>query len=482
MSHPIRTFRAATADEALAQVRREMGTDAVVVEVSEVKKQGLFGWLSSKSQFEVKASRPANTRRMGETTEKNSRQLAPSNMGTIAAAAMAKSTVVETHDEPASIARMPQPRVDRNATLAELPPPPNLLPELEAPRYRQAPPEHPGSTPFPGHSDWSSLAAQVANSMAESPATIRTASAAMSVPGNASIEQRLDALQQMIADLGRRSQPRGLVDIPPDLFPHYMTLIEAGVEDDVARELIQQVERHAAPGQLGDTGAAMALLTALVEQRIPCKHALSPVRGRRQIAMVVGPTGVGKTTTLAKLAGRFGVEPDCRVGLITVDTYRIAAVEQLRTYADIINLPMQIVSSPNQVQDALDALADCDLVLIDTAGRSPHDERRLSELKQLIDAAQPDHVYLVLSLASGTTALRDAADRFATVRPTSVVYTKLDEATGCGGLLSAMRDVGLPVSYFTTGQEVPRDIEPAHATRAARLIMGLEPLHRHHAP
>lgn len=476
MSQTIRTFRAATSDEALAQVRREMGLDAVIVEVKQVAAGGLFGWLSSRSQFEVKAHRaaPTQTRSKAELP----RAAAPNAAMTIAAAAM-KSRMTATVEANASVESivLEQKTTTSANSNADLAPPPDLL------------------------SDANDLADQLADLVDEVTVAAKvtqphnrvfppttTDAIAPSAPryssrisvvetSPASIEQRLDALQQMIAELGRRTS-RGLVEIPPELFPHYMSLIEADVEDDVARDLVQQLGRHAAPGQLADTAATMALLTALIERQIPCRHSLTAVTGRRQVAMMVGPTGVGKTTTLAKLAGRFGMQEGCRLGLITVDTYRVAAVEQLRTYAEIIDLPMQIVTNPAEMQAALDSFADCDLVLIDTAGRSPQDDRRLTELKELIAVAQPDYVYLVLSLASGAGALRSAADRFTTVAPTSVIFTKLDEASGCGGLLSASRDVGLPVAYFTTGQEVPRDIEPANPCRAARLIVGLETVNR----
>lgn len=458
MSNNIRTFRAATTDEAMAQVRRELGLEAVVFEVNKVSPGGLFGWLSSRPQYEVKAGLAAQPSR---PSANQPRVTVPSNLGTIAAGAASKSANVigtsasktpstrqldrtQANVGPAnpsvltrSSERDPYELTPRESTrldtYADLAPPPSLLPELQSPKNRIA-----------------------------------------------AIDQRLDALQQMIAELGRRPQPRGLVEIPPELFPHYLTLVEADVEDELARDLISKLQRHAVPGQLADTAATMALLTALIEQQIPCDHSLAPVAGKRQIAMVVGPTGVGKTTTLAKLAGRFGGEEGCRLGLITVDTYRVAAVEQLRTYAEIIDLPMRIVTNPGEMQEALDAFADCDLVLIDTAGRSPHDDRRLNELKQLIDAACPDFVYLVLSLASGANALRAAAERFADIHPTSLVLTKLDEATGCGGLLSVTRDIGLPIAYFTTGQEVPRDIEPANPCRAARLIVGTDRIQRTH--
>lgn len=476
MSQTIRTFRAATSDDALAQVRREMGLDAVIVEVKQVAAGGLFGWLSSRSQFEVRAHRaaPAQTRPKAELP----RAVAPNAAMTIAAAAMkSRTTVTVEANAPVESIVLEQKTTTSANNNADLAPPPDLL------------------------SDASDLADRLADLVDEVTVTAKvtqphnrvfppttTDAIAPSAPrysprisvvetSPASIEQRLDALQQMIAELGRRTS-RGLVEIPPELFPHYMSLIEADVEDDVARDLVQQLGRHAAPGQLADTAATMALLTALIERQIPCRHSLTPVTGRRQVAMMVGPTGVGKTTTLAKLAGRFGMQEGCRLGLITVDTYRVAAVEQLRTYAEIIDLPMQIVTTPAEMQAALDSFADCDLVLIDTAGRSPHDDRRLNELKDLIAVAQPDYVYLVLSLASGAGALRSAADRFSAVTPTSVIFTKLDEASGCGGLLSATRDIGLPVAYFTTGQEVPRDIEPANPCRAARLIVGLETVNR----
>ncbi len=488
MSHPVRTFRAATADDALAQMRREMGVDAVVVEVKQVAAGGLFGWLSSRQTFEVTASRPTNPQRSVKSTSQI-RSSGPTTQGTIASAAAKVSTSAEinqpTKQQNEAALKQTTPARSKSDGLA---PPPPLLSEpsfqspntsrLETPRQliadivRNLPTAESGS---------------IAYRVTESVDRPRRSSANNSVLDSKSpestltIEQRLDALAQMIADLGLRSPSHAHGDIPQHLFPHYLTLIESDVDEAIARELIQQLKRHAPAVKSTEDdqdSSTTALLTALLEQRIPCDRGIVPTAGQRQIVMVVGPTGVGKTTTLAKLAGRFGVEQGCRIGLITVDTYRVAAVEQLKTYAEIIDLPMRIVGDPGEMQEALDSFANYDLVLIDTAGRSPHDDRKLAELKQLVDAACPDHIYLVLSLASGANALRAAAERFAAIQPTSLVFTKLDEATGCGGLLSASRDIGLPVSYFTTGQEVPRDIEPANPCRAARLIVGTDSLER----
>jgi len=192
------------------------------------------------------------------------------------------------------------------------------------------------------------------------------------------------------------------------------------------------------------------------------------------VAALVVPTGVGKTTTIAKLAANFRLKEKRRVGLITVDTYRIAAVEQLRTYANIIDLPMQVVSTPKEMHEAVRQMAGLDLVLIDTAGRSPKDEIRLQELKAFISEASADEVHLVLSSVAASRTLEQTAERFAAVGTTALIITKLDEANSLGNLLPVLRLSRLPVSYLTNGQNVPDDIEIADSPRLAKLILGLE--------
>ncbi|MBL9090259.1 MAG: 50S ribosome-binding GTPase, partial [Planctomycetaceae bacterium] len=198
--------------------------------------------------------------------------------------------------------------------------------------------------------------------------------------------------------------------------------------------------------------------------------------GRRRLVALVGPTGVGKTTTIAKLAANFRLREKKRVGLITVDTYRIAAVEQLRTYADIIDLPMHVVSTPREMRDAVNSFSSMDLVLLDTAGRSPHDDLKIQELKSFLTEADADEVHLVLSATAGASALEKTARQFAAVGTTHLVLTKLDEAAALGNLLPLFRNAKLPLSYLTDGQSVPDDIAPADGARLARLVLGLEPV------
>jgi flagellar biosynthesis protein FlhF len=274
----------------------------------------------------------------------------------------------------------------------------------------------------------------------------------------AALSRRLDAIQKMLHDLGRANQlPRG-DQVPPELFQVYAELIDAEVEDDVARDLISKLKRNAAPAQLTDAGAARSLLTALVESEVRCCEPIAPKSGRRRVVALVGATGVGKTTTIAKLAANF----------------RLRSGIQLRTYAEIIDLPMKVVTNPLEMRRALDELAGLDLVLIDTAGRSPKDELQIQELKSLLAEAHVDEVHLVLSMTSSRQSLEAAAEKFAAAGTTAVILTKLDEASGMGAVLSLARRVGLPISYLTAGQAVPDDIEPAHPRRIARLVLGQE--------
>jgi len=183
---------------------------------------------------------------------------------------------------------------------------------------------------------------------------------------------------------------------------------------------------------------------------------------------------VGKTTTIAKLAANYRLRRRQNVGLITVDTYRIAAVEQLRTYADIIDLPMQVVSTPREMREAVERLSGLDLILMDTAGRSPRDEIKIQELKAFLAEAGADEVHLVLSSMAGARCLAQTIERFAAVGTTAMILTKLDEAPGLGNLLPLLQSNGLPVSYLTNGQNVPDDIQVAEPRQLAYLMLGIE--------
>jgi flagellar biosynthesis protein FlhF len=256
-----------------------------------------------------------------------------------------------------------------------------------------------------------------------------------------------------------------------------LQLASAGIPDSIVRDWLRELARQERE-EAGDNHAAAnpaawdRKLARLVEAEVSIAGPIRVSQGQRRLVALVGPTGVGKTTTIAKLAANFRLSERRRVGLITVDTYRIAAVDQLRTYADIMDLPMEVVATPREMHDAVARFADFDLVLMDTAGRSPRDEVRIQELRVLLGEAQADEVHLVLSTAAGLESLQAAVNSFARVGATSLVLTKLDEAVQLGGLLPLLRDCRLPLSYTTDGQTVPDDIRPADRRRLASLMLG----------
>ncbi|NLE38176.1 MAG: flagellar GTP-binding protein, partial [Pirellulaceae bacterium] len=278
-------------------------------------------------------------------------------------------------------------------------------------------------------------------------------------------------LQGMVRNLCRQSSVGSRRDLPDAFFRLFTDLIEADVNEQMAGELIEQLRRETREGDTADPALQRARLARMLESFITVTGPIQVMPNRHRIVALVGPTGVGKTTTIAKLAANHRLKLRQNVGLITVDTYRIAAVEQLRTYADIIDLPMQVVSTPREMREAVRRLSGMDLILMDTAGRSPRDEVKIQELKAFLAEAGADEVHLVLGSTAGSRSLEQTAERFAAVGTTSLILTKLDEASGLGNLLPLLRSSKLPLSYLTNGQNVPDDIETAQPARLANLIL-----------
>lgn len=241
---------------------------------------------------------------------------------------------------------------------------------------------------------------------------------------------------------------------------------------DYANELLTRLTSANNKLETSDT-AWKEQLVPMIASDITLGGALArPTAGPRVVALV-GPTGVGKTTTIAKLAAHHRLREKWRVGLITVDTYRIAAVEQLRTYADIMDLPMEIVTSPREMRSAVGKLADMDLILIDTAGRSPRDEVRVRELKSVLTEAAPDEVHLVLSAVASEESMISAIDRFQPVGVSRLLISKLDETDHLASVLTPILGSKLPLSYTTHGQTVPDDISVADGLRLAKQMLQL---------
>jgi len=506
----VRTFRAATMREALDLVRQELGSDALILHTRQVSRRRFLPWRKPIRHVEVTASLdfPPGTKpsASGRTTGKRSARTTTRGAGTENASTGAGNSSTPT--------RRPDAEKKPPAASQSSAPPGNSKPALpssqEGVTFERTTTDADVASASASlkharrfHGNGPSAGARAQQSAGHSQPSAKEVAPPASAgwgsdPKGWSADERsaghrpevgrhqplaadpsefatkLDSIQRMLEQLGQSGLSHHGGDIPGELFQLYTHLIDAEVDDSIARELMTRLKSTASPEQLQDPEAALSVLTAMVENEVSCCGPIVPSPGKRKVVALVGSTGVGKTTTIAKLAANFRLRDGVKMGLVTVDTYRIAAVEQLRTYAEIIDLPMKVVTNPLEMRRVMDELVGLDLILIDTAGRSPRDELQIKELKSLLAEASVDEVHLVLNLTASPKMLQATADRFSAVGATSLIMTKLDEAAGMGALLSVARNVALPFSYLTTGQDVPDDIEPANATRMARLILGRE--------
>ena len=292
------------------------------------------------------------------------------------------------------------------------------------------------------------------------------------------LQQEMSGLRQLVKDLVKQVRHQKSPNVPEDLFSHYMQLVESSVAEEIAAEVIDAVRKANRPENLQQDDVVREKLCEKLKELIPT---CGPIRRTKtdgpHVVALVGPTGVGKTTTIAKLAADLRLRQGHSVGLITIDTYRIAAIEQLRKYAELIRSPLEIVHAPEEMTAALAKLRGCEYVLIDTAGRSPKDALKLNELKDYMDRANPDEIHLVVSSTCCESGLELATQKFADVRWDKIIFTKLDEAAQVGVVFNLLRKVNKQLSYVTTGQAVPDDIEVGEGKRLAEMVLGIERRH-----
>jgi len=192
----------------------------------------------------------------------------------------------------------------------------------------------------------------------------------------------------------------------------------------------------------------------------------------KKVIIFVGPTGVGKTTTLAKLAARLSLISNKKVALITADTYRIAAVDQLKTYSEILGLPLKVIYEPEEIKDAVDSYSKKDCILIDTAGRSHKSEELFRDLKGILSYVENPEIFLVISLTTGYKDIKSIIDSYSFLKDYKLLFTKLDESSSWENVVNVKLHTGRSLSYFTIGQSVPDDIEIADTEKIANYIVG----------
>lgn len=414
----INKFQGKTEEEAIAKAKQEFGENAVIMNVKEVKPKGLFRAFKN-STYEVTAAMEekeqfVNPKRALQNTKK-------------------------LHD---SINLSADEKID--------------IPKPEAkPDFREL----------------------IQKTMPNS--------SRMQEPEEKKIEQRLDDLSNRIEESLART-PKGekpeaenpVKEKPSSEEFHfvrilYSTLLKNEVNEKYVNQILDEIEKFIRPGNSVDMILSNVYQKLILRFGQPKTIDLSG--SKPKILFFVGPTGVGKTTTIAKIASKYKVEYDKKVAFITADTYRIAATEQLQVYANILDAPMAIVYSQAELNDSIAKFEDYDLVFVDTAGFSHKNEKQRNDMKTLLGGVSEEYnkeVYLVLSATTKYMDLLDIVDSYREIADYKLIFTKLDETTTYGNLLNIKLFSGADLSYTTNGQNVPDDIEVFDTQKIVKKLLG----------
>ncbi|MZP30551.1 flagellar biosynthesis protein FlhF [Heliobacterium undosum] len=428
----VKRFVAPTVQEAMNKMKQEMGKDAVILHTRKIKEGGILG-LFSREMVEITGAVEDSTVIAREAAPREPVGLAKAN-------------------EPQGLLRSGEPSGNGE---------PLRLPPLVNPSG----PSRAGGTLRPidvtagaGHAPGGDIAKKGESEGKTSQGVIDT---------------ELKQMKMLMGEiLGRLHE--GDANLPVDLHTAHKRLVENEVDETLARQIIRQIFENNDGQNDWNPERVRRLVLAQLESILGQPQPIFiPESGKSQeVVMMVGPTGVGKTTTIAKLAATFSIVNRRKVGLITADTYRIAAVDQLKTFGDIIGVPVDVVFTPQALRSAIERHKDKELLLVDTAGRSHKNDSQLEELAAYVEQSQPSHTILVLSATTKFKDLLQITEGFSRMNIDRYLFTKLDETNHYGSILNLIHKTGKPLSYVTTGQNVPDDMEVADPKKLSNLIYG----------
>ena len=296
------------------------------------------------------------------------------------------------------------------------------------------------------------------------------------------IEEKLDNLQSILESRMANSEEKELDNVKTEKNANftfiqliYNQLLENEVDEKYINQIISEIESSLKKESNLDTILASVYQKIVLKLGSPVEISLE--NKKTKVAFFVGPTGVGKTTTIAKIASMFKLDKEAKVAMITSDTYRIAAVEQLRTYANILDVPLQVVYTLEELNDAIDKFKEYDLILIDTAGRSHKNKEQCMEMLHFVnDCVIPENctkeVFIVLSASTKYKDLENIVDVYGEIGNYNLIFTKLDETSAFGNILNIKLKTGVNLSYVTSGQVVPDDISLIDAQKMAKSLLG----------
>jgi flagellar biosynthesis protein FlhF len=417
--------------DALQKIRTDLGKDAVILNTKEIRTGGFLGMFGKKKIEVIAAIDAANAK-----PAPSPQRVAP---------------------------QMPlQPKVNSQAVpiktsfQSDFPDVPDVL----APVAMKSEPVAVSAIPQPER------VVNPAVHQAYSPSSVQSAARA-----SVKDDQVMDELKQMKEMIKKLTQVNDGDKLPEALQTLEQRLYDQEVNPTLVRQIMDEVM---ADFQLADEPVTEETAHQLVRSKLGeilqtdhSKHISTQTR----VVHFVGPTGVGKTTTIAKLAAEQVLKYHRKVGFITSDTYRIAAIEQLKTYATILNVPLEVVFSPQDLTKAFQNLAECDIIFMDTAGRNFRNEMYVSELNSLLKTQGNSETILVLSLTTKYRDLRAITNNFSKFKLDKVLFTKMDETDSYGAILNVVHEFSLKLSYVTTGQSVPDDIAEMNEWQIIDLLL-----------
>lgn len=419
MGQEFHRFRGASLNEAYHRMRERLGNDAVVLRTTQVRENGLLGLLGRKV-IEVTAAVAPSSRPAPQASAARAYTEAAQR-----ARIGADETVADSVAYFQKLVSDAQQRISQRRAQAEKSP--ETAPMLPFKRPKE---------------------------LAER---------------DDAVQRELRGLRELVQVLVAETPGAAM---PSECAPHYKRLLDLGVSRKVAAGLVSAVVRDCDIEALRDPGVFQQRLGMEIRKSVRVTGGIGLSAGTCKRVVLVGATGVGKTTNLAKLAAKYAVTHRARVALITADTYRVAAPEQLRVYANIIGIPLYVANDAAEMKKALSATRNEDLVLIDTAGGSQFNKGQLRELRDVLAAAEPHETVLVLGAGTPLEDARCIVENFSLVKPTALFFTKLDETRRFGQFYSLAVECGLPLSYFSTGQNVPDDLILAQPGVVAQLLSG----------
>lgn len=271
---------------------------------------------------------------------------------------------------------------------------------------------------------------------------------------------KVKLIQNMFWD---EKAPKNSIPIPPEFAEIYRLASSSGMNQEHLDEIMQLTLEHMPAKMRENSETVKRYFQTLLRKMIPVRIESVPKMGSKKVVMLVGPTGVGKTTSIAKLAARYSyfLEKKYKVGLVVLDTYRIGAVEQLMQYARMMKLGIETVVDPPEFSNALNALRYSDYILIDTMGSSPYDKGKIEKIYECLRSNETEYsvdVVLVLPSSIKFEDLKSTYENFAPLGIDTMMFTKLDETRGFGNIFSLVYETKVPISYFSIGQEVPEDL------------------------